>query len=94
MCSSDLFKKENHNQNLDDYFDVAYYSHIFGFRKPDAASFDKLLQTENILANQTLFIDDGEANIEGAKSIGLNTLLITDTITIENSLEQYLLQLN
>ena len=93
-CFNTQFKSDYPNQNLNNYFNAVYYSHIFGYRKPNPQSFEKLLKAENILAHETLFIDDGEANINGAKSIGLHTLLINDNVTIENNLEQYLLQLN
>lgn len=43
-------------------------------RKPDAEIFQKVLDLENLNPSQTLFLDDNEANIEGASKLGIQTL--------------------
>ena len=43
--------------------------------KPRAEIFTYLLQSENLLSEETLLIDDGKANIEMAKSLGFRTYL-------------------
>lgn len=53
-----------------------YYSHTFGFRKPNQESFLKILQEQGLSADETLFVDDSPQHIAGAKSAGLHTLLI------------------
>jgi glucose-1-phosphatase len=77
-------------QQLDNYFDKAYYSHKFGMRKPNVESYKVLLDDAQIQAHETLFIDDGDANIEGAKQAGLHTLLVEPTFYIEDNLLDYL----
>jgi putative hydrolase of the HAD superfamily len=71
---STAFTKQTGKKSFDDYFITAYYSHTFGLRKPYADSYSALLQKENLLAAETLFIDDTAVNIEGAKQAGLQTI--------------------
>jgi HAD superfamily hydrolase (TIGR01549 family) len=77
-----LFQQEIGNSNFDDYFIKAYYSHMFGLRKPYAASYQKILEEQKILAAETLFIDDTLVNIEGAKNAGLQTLHLVPPLKV------------
>ena len=61
-------------QNFNDYFIKAYYSHTLGLRKPYKESFIKILEEQNLVAAETLFIDDTLKNIEGAQLAGLQTI--------------------
>ncbi|HEY0299432.1 MAG TPA: HAD family phosphatase [Arachidicoccus sp.] len=69
---------------LESYFIKAWYSNEVGVRKPYPASFSKLLEEENLLAHETLFIDDTIGNIEGAKEIGLHTVHLAAPQTVLN----------
>lgn len=62
---------------LDSYFHKAYYSHRMGKRKPDADIFEQVLEENNLLPEETLFLDDYAVNIEGAKSLGIKTIHVT-----------------
>lgn len=62
---------------LDDYFHRAYYSHRMRKRKPDAEIFEQVLEENHLLPEQTLFLDDNAANIEGAESLGIRTIHVT-----------------
>ncbi|MEO7992204.1 MAG: HAD family phosphatase [Chryseolinea sp.] len=62
------------DKSLDDYFHRAYYSHLMKKRKPEAEIFEHVLEENGLKANESLFIDDNEANIEGAKALGIKTL--------------------
>ena len=44
-----------------------YYSHEINLRKPSKECFEFVLKNENLNAEETLFIDDSETNIEGCK---------------------------
>lgn len=68
--------------NFDDYFIKAHYSHDLGLRKPYPESFRRLLELENLEAAETLFIDDSYKNIEGAKEVGLQTILLVPPTTV------------
>lgn len=63
-------------------FHQTYYSHLIGARKPDAASYQKILYQHVLDPEETLFIDDSLANIEGAKSIKLKTIHFTDGLNL------------
>ena len=77
-----IYKECTGKDNFDDYFIKAYYSHDLGLRKPYPESFTKLLALENLVAEETLFIDDTPKNIDGAKQAGLNAILVTAPVTV------------
>ncbi|WP_316797002.1 HAD family phosphatase [Pedobacter agri] len=64
--------------NYDDYFEKAYFSQQMKLRKPNTNIFEQVLKDNNLNPAETLFIDDSPQHIEGAKKVGLNTLLMTD----------------
>ena len=79
-----IYKQQTGKTNLDDYFVKAYYSHDLGLRKPYPGSFRAVLQKEGLLAEETLFIDDTLKNIEGANSVGLNTIYLENAEDLIN----------
>ncbi|MDR2476097.1 MAG: HAD-IA family hydrolase, partial [Bacteroidales bacterium] len=70
---SPAFEKNGHA--FSDYFEKAYYSHELHCAKPDRAIFEQVLLDAAIRAEETLFIDDGEANIATAAQMGFVTYL-------------------
>jgi len=58
---------------FDDYFEKAYFSYKTGYAKPDKEIFEFMLNDAGIKAEETLFIDDSEANITVAKELGFKT---------------------
>jgi putative hydrolase of the HAD superfamily len=77
-----IFYENTAQKNLDDFFVKAYYSHTLKMRKPDPASFSEILRIENLVADETLFVDDTPKNIEGAKQAGLQTMLLQPPKTV------------
>lgn len=69
--------KKNHNiEDFDArFFDKTYYSHLVGMRKPDREIYQFVEKDAGILPEHTIFIDDIQKNIDGAKSVGWNTYL-------------------
>ncbi len=57
------------------WFDQSFYSCDLGLAKPDPAYFRHILSAIDRPASSVLFIDDNEANIAGAKSVGLHAEL-------------------
>ena len=55
-----------------DYFEEIFLSYEMHLAKPDKAIFEKMLQEANLLAEETLFIDDSEANCKAAEAIGIH----------------------
>jgi len=67
----------NYNgKKLTDFFDKCYLSYEMKMAKPDAEIFLKLLEDEQVQANQCLFLDDGAKNINQAQMLGLQTYLV------------------
>ena len=60
--------------SLDDLFDKAYYSHIIRIHKPETAAYKLIVDENALIADETLFIDDSAANVEGAERAGLKGL--------------------
>ncbi|KQW48853.1 hypothetical protein ASC77_08995 [Nocardioides sp. Root1257] len=56
---------------FDDLFDVAVYSCDIGTAKPDPAYFEKAVSLIGAPADTVLFVDDKQANVDGARSVGL-----------------------
>tara|TARA_R100000935_G_scaffold52239_1_gene79295 strand:+ start:1406 stop:2014 length:609 start_codon:yes stop_codon:yes gene_type:complete len=54
-------------------FDSFYLSHEMQLRKPNADIFEYVLDEENLLAEECLFIDDTLENTEAAAKLGLKT---------------------
>jgi putative hydrolase of the HAD superfamily len=60
------------NLGYDDLLDGAFYSCELGLAKPDPAYFGTILERIGRTGAQTLFIDDNESNVEGARAAGLH----------------------
>ena len=60
---------------LDDYFDKLYLSYQIGITKPDPRIFRHMMDDAPLLPGETLFVDDGQRNIDCARSLGFHTYL-------------------
>jgi FMN phosphatase YigB (HAD superfamily) len=65
------------------FFDNAFYSFRMGDRKPNASIFQLVIDTAGIRPESTLFLDDLPDNIQVARELGFQTLLVNpaDDIT-------------
>lgn len=63
-----------------------FVSADIGLAKPDPAYFIYVLEKLNILAEETVFIDDNEENILAAKNMGINTILFRGDKNLVESL--------
>ena len=79
----DYLGKEKYTEFLN-LFDKVYYSHEIGFRKPDPESFNLILEENDLIARQVLFIDDSDQHIVGAKNLGIQTHHLTNGQEISN----------
>ena len=57
---------------MKDYFEKTFLSYEMHLAKPDKAIFEKVLQDANLLPEETLFIDDSEANCKAAEEVGIH----------------------
>jgi glucose-1-phosphatase len=76
--------------SLDALFEQSYYSHLIGQRKPDAVVFEQILAQHNLVAAETLFVDDSIQHIEGANKVGLKTLFLAPPLTINEAFKDAL----
>jgi putative hydrolase of the HAD superfamily len=54
-------------------FGQFYLSHEINFRKPDSEIFEFVLNENNLIAEETLFVDDLKENTDSANSLGFKT---------------------
>lgn len=66
------------------FFDKIYYSHHLGMRKPDREIFEFILSENQLNPERTLFIDDSIQHIVTAQSLGIQTIHLTNGMSIEN----------
>lgn len=69
--------------NNDQFFERTYYSHLEGLRKPDTAIFERVLDQNNLVAEETLFVDDSPQHLEGARRLGIQTVLCSNERPLE-----------
>ena len=60
-------------KNLSDYFDKLYLSYQMGCVKPNAEIFQKMIADSGMIPSETLFLDDGKANVEMGNQMGFQT---------------------
>lgn len=63
-------------------FVKAYYSHEMGLRKPDPASFQYILDEQQITKAETVFIDDTIKNVEAAEKMGFQVVHLVKPQTV------------
>lgn len=54
-------------------FDVFYLSHKINLRKPNRDIFEFVLNENNLVADECIFIDDVKENTEASKQLGIHT---------------------
>jgi len=75
--------QENYQLNsLDQIFNKTFFSHEIKLRKPNTECFEFVLNTCNFNKNETVFFDDSEQHIIGAKSTGIKAYFVTNGKTI------------
>ncbi|MDU7190212.1 MAG: glucose-1-phosphatase [Enterobacter sp.] len=62
--------------------DKIYLSQEMGMRKPEPEIYQKVLEQEGFSARDAVFFDDNEANIDGARKVGITSVLVTDRKTV------------
>ena len=68
-----MIQKKFGRNILYETFEHVYLSHNLHLRKPDPAIFNYVLKESNLVAEETLFVDDSIQHIEGARKAGLQT---------------------
>ncbi len=82
ITAVEYFKKQKYN-----IFNVSVFSCIERYVKPEKEIYEIILNRLDTLPGETIFIDDKKIHVEGAKKLGINTILFT---TAENLIKEFL----
>ena len=69
-------KFSSDGKSISFYFDTLFCSYEMKAYKPDSEIFIKALDTDKMIADETLFLDDSMKNIVAAQRLGLQTLYV------------------
>lgn len=72
------------------HFDQLFLSCEMGMAKPDTEIYDAALEQLNVPANEILFVDDKQANLEYPNKIGFQTMQVSDPADAVRKITQYL----
>lgn len=75
---------------LDAYFDKLFISYQLQSVKPSAAFFETLIREAPLRPEESLFVDDGPANIAAAQALGFHTYLVTNGVDWRPGVQAYL----
>lgn len=81
-ASNNYLKKTHGIKSLDLLFDKLYLSYEMGLWKPDAEIYREVLRANKLQPNEVIFFDDNLHNIESAKAIGMQTILVEPPTSI------------
>lgn len=85
-----ILAHQHGKQHLNEIFDRVFFSHELNERKPDAAIYQKVIQSLGVAAEEILFLDDSEVNIAAAKAVGMQGLYIPRNGGFQDLLNAYL----
>ena len=71
-----LLKRTRGVDGLESLVEHAYFSHEIGLKKPNHDIFDYVVEHSHIKPEESIFIDDNEANIKAANALGFNTIFL------------------
>ena len=71
-----LLKRTRGVDGLESLVEHAYFSHEIGLKKPNRDIFDYVVTNSHIKPEESIFIDDNEANIKAANALGFNTIFL------------------
>lgn len=87
--SLETFPLIQHKYPFFDWFDDIVLSGEVKLVKPDQAIFNLLLDKIDYSAPECVLIDDSQANIDTANSLGFNTIHFKSAAKLETELQQY-----
>ena len=92
--TNELHEKEYNNRLKKDYgianlsviFEKVYYSHTLHLSKPDPLIFKFVMNENQLVAGETLFIDDILVHIESAAKLGIRAFHLKDPLKLTDVL--------
>lgn len=73
---------------IEEVAEKVHYSWQTGFVKPDKRTYQKLLTDNNLEAEECIYFDDSQVNIEFASSLGIKAFLFEDANRVGSILKQ------
>lgn len=73
------------------YFDKIFVSCDIGLCKPDKAIYQYVLENQKLRPEETIFADDRDINLTGAKEVGMHTYLVSDNEHWMDDFENYII---
>lgn len=80
----------NKKFKLDEYFDIIVNSADLRIRKPEPGIYQEVMQKLSVREDQLIFIDDSVVNIEGARSLGIKSILFDSFGNFKSQLKLYI----
>ena len=80
--------KEYFGVDIDDLFDQIIISSEVGFLKPDPKIYELCLKKLGFKAEESIFTDDAEEYLEGARSIRMKSFLFVDNEKLQGNLRK------
>ena len=87
-ASMAIIKPLLRDHNLTELFDEVVVSSEVGHIKPAPEIFEIMLERLGVAANEAIFIDDSQSNIDGAAAIGIVGLVFTGAVKLREDLSQ------
>ena len=78
------------DHNLTDLFDEIVVSSDVGHIKPNPEIFEIMLERLGIAADEAIFIDDNQSNVDGAEAVGIRGVVFTGAVQLGEDLQQLL----
>lgn len=72
-------EREQDAYGLQDMCDTIVYSHEVGHLKPAPAAYRIVCERLGVVPGEVLFLDDVQANVEGARAVGMRAISFSDT---------------
>ncbi len=76
--------------DMSNLFHHKFYSYEMECRKPDAIIYEKVLEQSNTKAENILFLDDNQQNIDTASNLGFQAKLVTSSNDMIKIIKTYL----
>jgi glucose-1-phosphatase len=84
-----IIKRCTNRSEFWELFEKPYLSFEMGKLKPELEIYQQVLSESNLVASETLFIDDLKANIEAANNLNINTIHLQAPFTIIDHLNDF-----
>jgi HAD superfamily hydrolase (TIGR01509 family) len=75
---------------IEDSFDAVYYSWQTGYIKPDPRAWQKVLKDQNLKAEECLYFDDQQRNVDASNKAGIKAFLFTTEPELEKILKEHI----